>query len=122
MLTFYYAPGACSMAAHIVLEEGGERDEEKKIDLAGGEQRTASYLKINPLGRLPVLLLDSGGPLADNTAFFHTLASDLTCGRLIQLWKRRHSPLYGFLASVHPAHALSRGLSGMHPIQLPFQL
>lgn len=40
MLTLYYAPGACSMAAHIVLEESGEKYEAKKVDLAGGEQRT----------------------------------------------------------------------------------
>ena len=40
MLALYYAPGACSMAAHIVLEESGEKYEPKKVDLAGGEQRT----------------------------------------------------------------------------------
>ena len=40
MLTLYYAPGACSMASHIVLEESGEKYEAKKVDLAGGEQRT----------------------------------------------------------------------------------
>ena len=48
MLTLYYTPGACSMAAHIVLEESGEHYEGKKVDLAGGEQRTEAYLKINP--------------------------------------------------------------------------
>jgi hypothetical protein len=67
MLTLYYAPGACSIAAHIVLEEGGEEYEAKKVDLVGGEQRTAAYLKINPLGRVPALLLDNGEPLAENT-------------------------------------------------------
>jgi glutathione S-transferase len=56
MLTLYYTPGACSMAAHIVLEESGEEYEAKKVDLAGGEQRTEAYLKINPLGRVPALL------------------------------------------------------------------
>ena len=63
MLTLYYAPGACSMASHIVLEESGEKYEPKKVDLAGGEQRTEAYLKINPLGRVPALRLDNGEPL-----------------------------------------------------------
>jgi Glutathione S-transferase, N-terminal domain len=67
MLTLYYTPGACSMAAHIVLEESGEEYEAKKVDLAGGEQRTEAYLKINPLGRVPALLLDNGEPLVENT-------------------------------------------------------
>ena len=40
MLTLYYAPGACSMAAHIVLEESGEKYQPRKVDLANGEQRT----------------------------------------------------------------------------------
>src|SRR3989442_15570844 len=53
MMTFYYAPGACSMAAHIVLEESGEKYQPQKVDLAGGEQRTEAYLKINPQGRVP---------------------------------------------------------------------
>jgi glutathione S-transferase len=68
MLTLYYTPGACSMAAHIVLEESSEDYEAKKVDLAGGEQRTEAHLKINPLGRVPALLLDNGEPLAENTA------------------------------------------------------
>ena len=68
MLALYYAPGACSMAAHIVLEESGEKYEPKKVDLAGGEQRTEAYLKINPQGRVPVLRLDNNEPIAENTA------------------------------------------------------
>ena len=43
MLTLYYGPGACSMASHIVLEESGEKYEPKKVDLAGGEQRSEAY-------------------------------------------------------------------------------
>ena len=50
MLTLYYAPGACSMASHIVLEESGEKYEAKKVDLAGGEQRTRGVSQNQPAG------------------------------------------------------------------------
>jgi glutathione S-transferase len=106
MLTLYYTPGACSMAAHIVLEESGEEYEAKKVDLAGGEQRTEAYLKINPLGRVPALLLDNGEPLAENTAILPFL------GRRFDLWpedalaEARALSLIGFFASsVHVAFA-----------------
>jgi glutathione S-transferase len=74
VLKLYYAPGACSMAAHIVLEEAGEKYEAKRMDLAKGEQRTEAYLKIHPLGRVPALLLDDGEPLVENTANLPDLA------------------------------------------------
>src|SRR6202011_1893695 len=43
MLTLYYAPGACSMASHIVLEESGEKYTPQRVDLAKGEQKTEAY-------------------------------------------------------------------------------
>ncbi len=105
MLTLYYAPGACSMAAHIVLEESGDRYEAKKVDLAAGEQRTEAYLKIHPLGRVPALRLDDGEPLTENTAILPYL------GKRFDLWPRHAATeakalsLIGFFASsVHPAH------------------
>jgi glutathione S-transferase len=106
MLTLYYAPGACSMAAHIVLEDSGDKYEAKKVDLAGGEQRTEAYLKINPLGRVPVLRLDNGDNLTENTAILPYL------GRRLGLWptdavaEAKALSLIGYFASnVHPAHA-----------------
>jgi glutathione S-transferase len=106
MLTLFYAPGACSMAAHIVLEESGEKYEARKVDLAGGEQRTEAYLKIHPLGRVPALRLDDGEPLTENTAILPYL------GKRYDLWPRHAATeakalsLVGFFASsVHPAHA-----------------
>ena len=42
MLTLYYAPGACSLAAHIVLEESGEKYEAKRVDFSKAEQRSES--------------------------------------------------------------------------------
>jgi glutathione S-transferase len=51
----YYAPGACSLAAHIALEEAGEKFELSRVDLAAGEQNSAEYLRINPKARVPAL-------------------------------------------------------------------
>ena len=106
MLTLYYGPGACSMASHIVLEESGEKYEPKRMDLAKGEQRTDAYLKMNPLGRVPLLQLDNGDPLAENTAILPYL------GKRFNLWpsdpvaEAKALSLIGFFAStVHPAHA-----------------
>jgi glutathione S-transferase len=106
MLTLYYAPGACSMAAHIVLEESGEKYTPQRVDLAKGEQKTDAYLKIHPLGRVPALRLDDGAPLSENTAILPYL------GKRFGLWptdaagEAKALSLIGFFAaSVHPAHA-----------------
>ena len=106
MLTLYYAPGACSMAAHIVLEESGETYTPQRVDLAKGEQKTEAYLKIHPLGRVPALRLDDGEPLAENTAILPYL------GKRFGLWPtdakgeaKALSTIGFFAASVHPAHA-----------------
>jgi glutathione S-transferase len=94
------------MAAHIVLEEVGEKYEARRMDLAKGEQRTEAYLKIHPLGRVPALLLDDGEPLTENTAILPYL------GKRFRLWpsdalsEARALSMIGFCATnVHPAHA-----------------
>ncbi len=106
MLTLYYGPGACSMAAHIVLEESGETYTPQKVNLAGGEQRSADYLKINPHARVPALKLDDGETISENTAILPYL------GKRFKLWptdakaETRALSLIGwFASSVHAAHA-----------------
>lgn len=106
MLTLYYAPGACSMAAHIVLEESGEKYEPHPVDLANGEQRGEAYRKINSHGRVPVLRLEDGETIRENTAILPYL------GKRFGFWPTdarseiRALSLIGFFAaSVHPAHA-----------------
>jgi glutathione S-transferase len=106
VLKLYYAPGACSLAAHIVLEESGDKYDLQRIDLAKGEQRTQAYLQIHPQGRVPALQLDSGENITENTAILPYL------GKRYGLWPKepvaelRALSLIGlFAASVHPAHA-----------------
>lgn len=106
MLTLFFTPGACSLAPHIVLEEGGEKYEKHAVDMAKGEQRSEAYLKINPQGRVPALRLDNGDTLSENTALLPFL------GKRFGLWptepiaEAKALSLIGFFAaSVHPAHA-----------------
>jgi glutathione S-transferase len=108
------------MAAHIVLEESDEKYDAKKIDLAGGEQRTEAYLKINPLGRVPALRLDNGEPLAENTAILPYL------GKRFDRWPKdpvaeaKALSLIGFLRPVCIRRTpMLADPSGMRPIQRP---
>jgi len=105
MLTLYYGPGACSMAAHIVLEQSGEKYEGRKVALAQGEQRSAEYLKVNPHGRVPALKLDNGDAISENAAILPYL------GKRFGLWPKdpvaeihAMSWLAYFATTVHPAH------------------
>ncbi len=106
MLTLYYAPGACSMAAHIILEESGEKYQPQKMDLAKGEQKTPDYMKIHPMGRVPALKLDNGEPLTENTAILPYLGKRFGKWPTDPVAEAKAHSLIGFLAaSVHPAHA-----------------
>ena len=106
MLTLFYAPGACSMASHIVLEESGEKYQPKRMDLSKGEQKTADYLKIHPLGRVPALKLDDGSSLTENTAILPFLGKRFGLWPTDPLKEARALSIIGFFASsVHPAHA-----------------
>ncbi len=105
MLTLYYAPGACSLAAHIVLEESGEKYEGRPVDLAKGQQRTPEYLKIHPLGRVPALILDNGESLTENTAILPYLGKRFDLWPSDSLSEAKALSVIGFFASsVHPAH------------------
>jgi glutathione S-transferase len=60
MIRLYYAPGACSLAPHIALEEAGAAFEAVRLDFRQGEQRGEAYREINPKARVPALATDRG--------------------------------------------------------------
>lgn len=60
MLKLFYAVGSCALASQIALEEAGAEYEAVRLDFAAGDQRKPEYLKINPKGRVPALITDSG--------------------------------------------------------------
>ncbi|CAN5450635.1 glutathione S-transferase family protein [soil metagenome] len=73
MLKFYYAPGACSTASHIGLEESGATFERQALSFAKNEQKSPGYLEINPRGRVPALVTDDGA-IVENTAILDYVA------------------------------------------------
>lgn len=52
----YYSPGSCSLAVHIVLEEIGKPYRLEQIVTDEGEARTPEFRRLNPKGRVPVLI------------------------------------------------------------------
>lgn len=53
--TLFYSPGACSLAAHIALEEAGLPPTLKLVSTRDRSTEQPAYLAINPKGRVPAL-------------------------------------------------------------------
>jgi glutathione S-transferase len=73
MLTLYFAPGSSSFAVHIALHEIGVAFEGKPMSFKNNDMRSPEYLKLNPEGKVPTLLVD-GRPLTEVAAILYYLA------------------------------------------------
>ena len=58
MLTFWFAPGASSMATHIALHEVHAEFDARPLSFAKKENRTPEFLALNPEGKVPALAID----------------------------------------------------------------
>lgn len=56
MLQLYYFPGNANLAPHMLLEEIGVPYQLVPVDRANNAQKSPEYLKMNPSGRIPVLV------------------------------------------------------------------
>ena len=76
-MDLYFSPMACSLAGRIALNEAGATDV-RFIEVDPKTKRTldgADYLKIYPLGLVPLLRLDDGSLLSENAAILQYIAS-----------------------------------------------
>lgn len=73
-MKLYYAPGACSIGIHVLLEEIGKPYELHKLDFATGEQKAPEFTRINPKGKVPTLVRDDGSVLTEFPAIALWLA------------------------------------------------
>jgi glutathione S-transferase len=74
-MKLYYSPGACSLSPHIALQESGLAFEAiaaptKTHQLADG----TDYYTINPLGYVPLLILDDGTQLREGQVIVQYIA------------------------------------------------
>jgi glutathione S-transferase len=71
--TLYYSPGTASMVVHLALLEIDAPFQLVKVDFERDEQHGADYLKLNPRGQVPTLVVD-GRPYFESAALLMLLA------------------------------------------------
>jgi glutathione S-transferase len=81
-LVLYYAPGACAMIPYINLTEAGADFEVRTVNIGKSENRTPEYNKLNPMQKVPVLMID-GEPLTENVAIQIFIARTFPHARLL---------------------------------------
>lgn len=108
-LVLHYSPGACSMAAHIALQEAGAVYERRLVSINDGQTQSAAYLQINPRGRVPALVVDGQTTLVETCAILSYIARRYPAARLLPDDPLQEASCLAFLAwmasTVHPAFA-----------------
>ena len=75
-MDLYFSPMACSLASRIALYEAGATDV-RFIEVDPKTKRTLDgddYLKVYPMGLVPLLRLDDGSLLSENSAILQYIA------------------------------------------------
>lgn len=67
MVTLYYSPGTASMVVHLALLELGVAHELRLVDIDAKAQKSPEYLRLNPSGVVPTLIVD-GAPVCECAA------------------------------------------------------
>ena len=74
-MKLYYSPGACSLSPHIALLEAGLPYDLVKVDLRAKKLENGDdYLKVNPKGQVPALMLDNGELLTEGPVIVQAIA------------------------------------------------
>ncbi len=75
-MKLYYAPGACSLAAHIVLHEVRAAFDSERVDLKTKTTTSGSeFDAVSSKGYVPALVVDDGALVTENIAILDYLAS-----------------------------------------------
>lgn len=104
-LTLAYCPVACSLVPYILLTEAGATFEVLPVNLEKGENNSPAYLKLNPKGKVPALIID-GEPLTENVAIQVWIAREFPDARLMPA-----DPM----AYAHTLSVMAWCAAGIHP-------
>lgn len=105
MYQLYYAPGTCSLAVHVILNELDQAVELKQVSLK--EARTPEFLKVNPRGNVPVLV-DNGTVIREGGAIITYLLDKHKSDLLARDGVARAHGLEWLMfanATMHPAYS-----------------
>jgi glutathione S-transferase len=83
-MKLYFAPGACSLSPHIVLEETGIAAETEQVNNQEKKTKTGKdYWTVNPKGQVPALQLDNGEMLTEGPVIVQYLADQKPASGLV---------------------------------------
>jgi glutathione S-transferase len=82
-MKLFYAPGACSLGIHVLLEEIGAPYEAVPVNLREGAQFKPDFTAINPKSKVPTLQQDDGSVLTEYPAIAVWLASTFPEAKLL---------------------------------------
>ena len=83
-MKLFYKPGACSLASHITLRESGKDFSLIGVDLMQKRMENGDdFLKVNPKGQVPALLLDDNTLLTEGVAIMQYLADGVADRQLL---------------------------------------
>ena len=74
-MKLFYAPGACSIGIHVLLEEIGKPYEPVLLNTKEGAQFKQEFTSINPKSKVPTLQRDDGSVLTEYPAIAYWLAA-----------------------------------------------
>ena len=106
--TLFMAPGTCARVAAVGLFEADVAFEPQLVRFMIGEHRSAAFLAVNPLGKVPALRID-GTVIVENTAIVRYLAKRFPDAALMP-------PAAGIVEDAHQVADLCYCAATLHPI------
>lgn len=83
-MKLYYSNSVCSLAVRIIIHEIGIKCEYESVDLKTKQTETGNdFLKINPKGAVPALLLNDNNYLTENAVILQYLADQYHASGLL---------------------------------------